>query len=439
MNILMMTNSYKPYVGGIEKSIALFTNYLRQAGHRVKIVAPDAGRGYAEEDPEIFRVPAIQNFNNSNMPLVIPYPGIMQKALDDFEPDIIHSHYPFLIGSAALREAAHCHVPLVFTYHTMYEKYIHYMSMDSDAVRMFVAGLAKGYANLSDQVIAPSGSVARLLRERGVAAPIEVIPTGVEMDRFAQGSRSRGRRKWNIPEDTFLLGHVGRLTPEKNLGFLADSIVRLFDLLEPEQREKVSFLIAGSGISEDDIVRKFTEKGFADKLIMTGVLEGLDLIDTYHAMDLFVYSSLTETQGMVILEAFSCCVPVVALAGPGVVDVVQDMQNGRLVSRQEPDLFAGTVREYLDLSEHEKNSVRQRAVNTAENNSITNCTQILISIYERLVNRNEPIALQAEASWKKTCDILNTELELLKNVVQAAGHTISKEPPHFDKTRHARP
>lgn len=427
MNILMMTNSYKPYVGGIENSIALFADRLRQAGHQVKVVAPEAENGHTDEEQDIIRVPAIQNFNNSNMPLVVPFPGILQKALDRFEPDIIHSHYPFLIGSTALREAAKLHVPLVFTYHTMYEKYIHYISMESEAVRTFVAGLAAGYSNLCDQVIAPSHSVARLLREREVTTPIEIIPTGVELDRFDEGDRPRGRNKWHIPEESFLLGHVGRLTPEKNLAFLARSIARLFEKLEPAQRNKTRFLMAGTGISEDEIQRIFTEKGFGDNLIMTGTLHGNELIDAYHAMDLFVYSSLTETQGMVILEAFAGRVPVVALAGPGVVDVVEDRQNGRLISEQDEEAFAAAVKQYIDMPPEEKERIRKQARTTAEENSIHNCTRKLIAIYDQLAQRREPAALQNETIWLQARHNLNAEWELLKNVAQAAGQTLSQE------------
>src|SRR5580698_4103842 len=112
MNILMMTNTYKPMLGGLEKSIESFTKEFRAQGHRVLIVAPEIEGMEAEED--VIRIPALQNFNGSDFSIQLPIPHILEEALGSFRPDIIHSHHPFLIGDTALRVAAKYNVPLVF-------------------------------------------------------------------------------------------------------------------------------------------------------------------------------------------------------------------------------------------------------------------------------------------------------------------------------------
>ena len=130
MNILMMTNTYKPITGGLEKSIEAFTKEYRRQGHRVIIVAPDFENMEPEED--VVRIPAIQNFNGTDFSVQLPVPGVLDDALGDFKPDIVHSHHPFLVGDTALRIAYKQNVPIVFTHHTLYEQNTHYVPGDSE-------------------------------------------------------------------------------------------------------------------------------------------------------------------------------------------------------------------------------------------------------------------------------------------------------------------
>ena len=226
MNILMMTNTYLPHVGGVARSVDAFSQALRAEGHAVLVVAPSF-QGAARREAGVVRVPAIQHFNGSDFSLRLPIPGLLSRALDRFEPDVVHSHHPFLLGDAALRVATRFGLPLVFTHHTMYERYTHYVPGDSPALRRFVMGLVREYANLCDAVIAPSESIARLLVERGVRAPIHAIPTGVEVGRFGRGDGAALRRRLGIAPGSFVVGHVGRLAHEKNLPFLAAAVAGL--------------------------------------------------------------------------------------------------------------------------------------------------------------------------------------------------------------------
>src|SRR3989338_5060675 len=186
MNILMMTNTYKPLVGGLEISIENFTREFRKAGHRVVIMAPE----YPDMRPEagVVRIPAIQNFNGSDFSVQLPLPGASAEALGDFRPDIIHSHHPFLIGDTALRMASKYNVPLVFTHHTLYEENVHYIPGNKKALKRFIIELSTGYANLADQVFAPSESIMDMLKERNVETPIEVVPSGIHVGHFGRGA-----------------------------------------------------------------------------------------------------------------------------------------------------------------------------------------------------------------------------------------------------------
>ncbi len=310
MNIVMMTNTYTPMLGGVARSVSWFTEAFRSAGHRVMVIAPTFENAPVEE-LDVVRLPAIQNFNGSDFSVRLPLPGMLTPILDEFKPDLIHAHHPFLLGETALRVAALYNVPCVFTHHTMYEQYTHYVPGDSPVMKRFVISLGTEYANLCDYVIAPSESIANVLRERGVTTPIASIPTGIDRNKFAKGNGNRARREYKIPQRSLVIGHVGRLAPEKNLPFLCDAVIRV--LLD---QPKAMFLVVGAGPSETEIRASFENAGLSHRLRMTGALDGIQLADAYRAMNVFVFASKSETQGMVLAEAMTTGAPVVALDAP---------------------------------------------------------------------------------------------------------------------------
>src|SRR5438094_5061230 len=249
MRILMLTNTYPPVLSGVARSVVAFDEEYRRCNHEVLIIAPEA-EDTRRDDAHVVRVPAIQHFNGSDFPIPVPSPGLVAATVDEFRPDVIHAHHPFFLGNSALRLARSREVPLVFTHHTMWDHYTHYTAVETPATARFIGAWVAGYANLCDAVIAPSRSVADLLHERGVESRIEVIPTGVDTRRFARGDGAPFRRGREIPEDALLIGYLGRLAPEKNLIFLAESVAR-FMAVEP----RAHFLVVGAGPSDEEIRR----------------------------------------------------------------------------------------------------------------------------------------------------------------------------------------
>ena len=221
----MFTNTYTPHVGGVARSVSAFAAAYRARGHAVLVVAPELD-GQPADEPGVLRVPAVQHFNGTDFAVPLPVPGLLHAALVDFQPQVVHAHHPFLLGDTALRVAAYRDLPVVFTHHTQYEQYTHYVPGDSPAIRRFVTQLSTDFANLCDCVFAPSESVAAIIRQRGVIAPLQVVPTGVDTAAFAQGDGAALRESLEIPKTAFLVGHVGRLAKEKNLDFLAEALAR---------------------------------------------------------------------------------------------------------------------------------------------------------------------------------------------------------------------
>lgn len=418
MKILMMTNTYTPHVGGVARSVQGFADAFRMQGHEVLIAAPWF-RGAPPNEPGVVRCPAVRDFNGS--PFSVPLPQALRQmsALRRFQPEVVHSHHPFLLGGTALRVAAARGLPVVFTHHTIYEQYTHYVPGDSPALKRFVIDVVSGYCNLCDAVIAPSAGVAALLQERGVVAPICVIPSGVDTRLFMSGDGAGFRRRRGIPASAFVVGHVGRLETEKNLGFLCRAVIRFL-----HEHADGLFLVVGDGTLKDAIRASFEDAGIGHRLVCTAVLEGAELHAAYRAMDVFAFASQTETQGMVVTEAMAAGVPVVALEALGIRDVLIDGGNGRLVKREDVEQYATALKGIAKLPAEARSAMQEEARASAARFDMTLMSTRTIELYQDLIGTT-PVSRRREAPvWAAAFRRLRRELRMIQNIVQAAGDTV---------------
>lgn len=413
MKIAMLTNTYAPHVGGVARSVQAFADEYRRRGHDVLVVCPRF-EGAADDEPGVLRIPALQNFNGSDFSVVLSVPRALRSAIEDFGPDILHSHHPFLLGSTAVRLARALDRPLVFTHHTLYEHYTHYVPGDSAAMRRFVIHLSTNYANLSDEVFAPSESVAEILRKRAVRVPVRVIPTGVDLTAYDGGSGSGFRRIMGIPEDAFVIGHVGRLAEEKNLGFLGDALARVLTAA-PDAHA----LVVGQGPEHDALRARVTAAGVDRRVHCAGVLQQRFLVSAYKAMDVFAFASRSETQGMVVTEAMAAGVPVVALDATGVREVVRDGINGRLLPETaDAATFADAL---ATLAATDRRSLRAAARATAEGLSLDRSADLALSAYRTLLGSRDLSPREAaDEAWSRSLRLLRTEWDLLSGMADAA-------------------
>jgi glycosyltransferase involved in cell wall biosynthesis len=418
MNILMVTNTFTPHVGGVARSVQGFASEFRKRGHRVLVLAP-LFEGTPKKEQDVVRVPAVQRFSGSDFSVPMPVPGRVTAALRTFSPRIVHSHHPFLLGDTALRIAAIRNIPVVFTHHTMYEHYTHYVPGDSPRLKRFVVELVTGYCNLCDAVIAPSETVAALLRHRGVKVPIEVIPTGVDVQLFASGEGSAFRKRMGIPPDAFVVGHVGRLAPEKNLKFLAEAVSRFLCA-----HDRARFLVAGTGPSQEEMQRTFAAHGLTDRLHLMGVLGQKELAGAYQAMDVFVFASQTETQGMVLTEAMAARVLVVAVDASGVREVVRDRVNGRLLSHEDQAQFVTALCWLASLNPEERQRLREGTARTATEFSMDHTATQTLALYESLIE-SAPMQKEIEESlWTAARRRIEEEWRILRNITHAVGGAV---------------
>ncbi|GAA5442588.1 D-inositol-3-phosphate glycosyltransferase [Microbulbifer sp. NBRC 101763] len=422
MNIVMLTNTYLPHVGGVAHSVAAFSEEYRKRGHKVLVIAPEFAEQVAREE-HVLRIHAIQNFNGSDFSIALPFSLALNERLDDFKPDIIHSHHPFLLGLTALRIARERELPLVFTHHTLYEHYTHNVMASSPVVKRFAIEIATRYANLANLVLAPSLSVVRLLHERGVRTPIAEVPTGVHVEEYCGGDGRGIRNQLHIPDSAFVVGHLGRFGQEKNLPFLCEAVARFM-----HDRENTHFLLAGSGPLEDDLRDFFTQQGLLQRVHMPGKVLGTSRRDMYAAMDTFVFSSTTETQGLVLSEAMASGVPVIALEANGTREMVKDRINGRLLNNTDLEHFVSAIHWLHDLPPGGRRELIYQAVNTARDFSMRSCAQRALDLYQPLVKNNTQPSRIHPNQWGRICKLMGAQWEIIEGLTGAAGAALRQAP-----------
>ena len=421
MKIAMFTNTYLPHVGGVARSVKTLEDACRRLGHEVRVIAPEFEG--SEDSPDVLRVPAIQHFNGSDFSVQLPVPNIIREYMDDFRPDLIHSHHPFLLGDAALREAWKMRVPIVFTHHTLYERYTHYVPLDSPALKRVAVQLATEYCNLCDRIIAPSESIEHLLLERGVTTPILAIPTGIDTGFFAAGNGVRFRGQAGIPPEAKVIGHVGRLAKEKNLLFIAEAVaVRL-----KEDPAAVLLLVGDGDVREEMLAYLHNEVG-QERIFYEGKQTGQNLADAYAAMDWFVFASQTETQGLVLAEAMAAGKPVVALDGPGVREIMRDGENGLMLAGDAPPgEFASALARLMNDTGLSRRCAEQ-ARQSVEDYSTARCAGRMLECYQELIGNHRRRAAADPQPWDRLLAGIDIEWNLLVGKLSAAAAAVSETP-----------
>ncbi len=337
MRIAIFTDSYRPYTSGVVHSIDLFTRDLISLGHEVNIFAPSYPN--YEKDTKVFRFASVPAPTNPEFTLAIPFSLKLRPAIKKLKPDIIHVHSPFLLGRLGARYARALGVPLVFTFHTLYDLYIHYVPFGQSLAREITRWYCRDFCNGCDLIIAPTGVIADHLRKNGVKTEIRTVPTGIDTEKFQSGDCRYAHKKHGIPEEARVLLCVGRLGREKNIGFILEACAGIL----PEHPD-VRLVLVGGGPEEANLKKMADVLGVRDKVIFTGTLDRREVIKYYCSSYLFVFASMTETQGLVLGEAKAAGVPSVAVSAFGVSEMVRHGEDGFLTGHSLDDF-----RKNLDL------------------------------------------------------------------------------------------
>jgi len=379
LKIGIFTDSYKPYTSGVVTSISTFKEELTQLGHEIHIFAPSYPH-YDEAEENVYRYYSIPSPTNPEYTLAIPvYPG-MNMLIKNMNLDIIHVHSPFTMGRVGLRYARKYNLPLLFTYHTRYDQYVHYIPVAHELAKEVTIKYSSHFCNNCSHLIAPSSEIEEMIRSFDVKTPISVIPSGVPIEKFNGRQAGWLREHYPIPDNNRILLFVGRLTKEKNLPFLIQAFKEV-----KENLSETTLVIIAQGPLEEELKEFVTSVGLSlnKDVIFTGALPFESLINAYYSADLFVFSSLTETQGLVLIEAMAAGLPVVAVRASGVQEMVDDGINGALTLCDTHELAAAVCRVLNDDKLYQ--SLKINARKKAERLSSRNMALKLEKVYEELL------------------------------------------------------
>ncbi len=384
MKIGIFTDSYKPYTSGVVTSINTFKHELEKLGHQVYIFAPNYPN-YVETDDQVYRYYSVPAPTNPDFALAIPvFPG-MKYLLRKLDLDLIHVHSPFTMGRVGLHYARLFKLPIVFTYHTLYDQYVHYLPVGQELAREMTIKFSNNFCRQVDHLIVPSSEVSNILSSYDIPTPISVIPTGVAVQLF-NNARVEGnvlRERYAIPAENKILLNVGRLTKEKNLEFLLKCFAQVH-----QQKPQTTLVITAQGPQEAALKQLVLDLGLSLErdVIFTGAVPFATLIHVYFSADLFVFSSITETQGLVLVEAMAAGLPVVAIKAFGVLDMVDHGINGLLTECDEGEFTAAILKMLNDDKAYQY--FRHNALIKAEEVSSPNMALQLERVYQDLTNRN---------------------------------------------------
>lgn len=389
MRIAMFTNNYKPYIGGVPISIEHLAEALRARGHKVWVFAPSYKNEIEEE--YVIRYPSFP-FQVAGAPVPDILTGIFLKKVCELEIDVIHVHHPALVGNVALHIRRKLGIPVVFTYHTRYMEYLHYIRglENLEEHTGFLDWYLRRFCNDCDLLVAPTPGIRSYLYGKEVIRPVEVLPTGIPAEAFLPDEKRAAEiRKRYIGDADYLFCTVSRLAAEKNLVFQMQGLAHLGRLLK-KRGKTFRHLFIGDGPAKESLVRMAEELGLSEHVIFVGNVENHEMKNYQAACDAFLFTSKSETQGIVLLEAMAVGNPVVALDASGVRDIVADGENGFLTDGDAAD-WAGRVAE-LAVNEALWQQMRENAVRTA------------------MQYTEDEIARRAEQYYKKVCRKMSEEI-----------------------------
>ena len=340
MRILMVSDVSFPRVNGVSTSIATFRQSLAELGHESVLVAPDYGTGSAAE-PDVIRVPShpVPRDPEDRLMSARAVRGLAPR-LGAAAFDVVHIHTPFVAHYAGVALARTLGLPVIETYHTFFEEYLHHYVplLPRAATRFLARRLSVSQCRAVDALVVPSAQMLATLRGYGVEARAEVLPTGIDLKRFRGGDGQRFRAAHGIAAQRPVLVHISRVAHEKNIDFVLEALVRV-----RAEVPDVLLVIAGEGPALAHVRKRAATLGLGANVMFVGYLDrGGALLDCYCAGDAFVFASRTETQGLVLLEALALGVPVVSTAVMGTVDVLRNAR-GALIAPDEPAGFAAQV------------------------------------------------------------------------------------------------
>ncbi len=378
MHIAFFTNAYHPVVSGVVRSVSAFRQALTELGHNVFIFAHEGD--VDDEEPFVFRYPSLPLPLPVDIPATIPVSPFIDRLLPSLKLDVIHSHHPVLLGQTAADKAQELGLPLVFTFHSQYREYTHYIPLPQEVVQRFLKEAVDywlcEYMRKCQHIVIPSESMRdKLVQDYGLQNRYTVIPTGLDLHPYeiANGSRIRAQQGWGTDK---VMVSVGRLSLEKNWPTLlhAAALVR-------QEHPTLRVVLIGDGPDRKKLLALAEDLGIADRLTFTGKLPFSQVPAYLKAADFFGFASIAETQGLVTMEAMAAGLPIVAVDASGTRDILKTEKQGLLVENNAHALASAIDRLLVEpgLADRFKGA----ALKTARSFEIHQQARKLLEVYQQ--------------------------------------------------------
>lgn len=387
MRIGLFTDSYPPYINGVSTSVAMLKKALEKKGHIVYVVTVSNNALKYEYDIEnrIVKVPGIPvgiyDYRLSRI-----YPLTMINTMKSWNLDVIHSHTEFGIGILARLLAKQFDIPLVHTYHTLYEDYTHYITHGyfDKSSKKIVEYLTKFYCDkTANELIVPTNKIYKLFKEKyEFKKNIHIVPTGIEVDRFYTENVDKSyvqalRKKLKLQKKDFVILFVGRLAAEKNVEFLLNAEKKLM-----AKYKNIKLLIVGDGPDKEHYEEMARDLNISSNVIFNGKAAWEEMPFYYHCANVFATASTTETQGLTVIEAMAASVVPLCIKDESFLGTVTHELNG-LIFNDEDEFVNQVLTLYKDNALLQKYNNQARI--QAEHCSSTSYAERVLEVYKRAI------------------------------------------------------
>ncbi len=387
MRIGLFTDSYPPYINGVSTSVAMLKKALEKLGNTVYVVtvSNNALKYEYNEKERILKIPGIPvgiyDYRLSRI-----YPVSMIKTMKNWNLDVIHSHTEFGIGILARLFSKQFSIPLVHTYHTLYEDYTHYITHGyfEKSSKKIVEYLTKFYCDkTANELIVPTNKIYRLFKEKyEFTKNIHIIPTGIEVERFFKENINKEdinllEKKLNIKKKDFIIVFVGRLASEKNVEFLIRAQQKLVKI-----NPSIRLLIVGDGPDKEKYEQLANSLNLGDRVIFNGKAAWEEVPIYYHVSDIFATASTSETQGLTVIEAMASSITPVCIKDESFLGTITDELNGRIFTNEDE-----YIKEVIELvnDNNLRNRYNTQARIQAEHCSSRAYAASVVEVYERAI------------------------------------------------------
>lgn len=399
MNIGLFTDSYYPEINGVATSVLTLKNELEHMGHTVYVFTTTTP-GAPKHEHNVFRVPSLPCILITERRVGLFYQPKLASIIKKLELDLIHTHTEFSLGIFGRLMAREHKIPLLHTYHTIYEDYTHYITsfkMIDKRAKAFVRVFTRVCCNHVEQVIVPTGKVKELLLKYNVSKDISVVPTGVNLKKFNPDlyqteDIKRVKKEIGIGEEDKVLLYIGRISKEKNIGEIIEAMPEYMS-----KRKDVKFVLIGGGPDGEVLKARAAELSLKDRIIFTGPRPWDEIGLYYQIGDVFVSASTSETQGLTYIEAMAAGLPVVAREDKCLEDILEAGYNGYSFTNKE-ELLKG-----LDavLYQFADTPYKENSINKVRKYSTEEFAKNIEVVYEEIMERSEILRIREANEGKR--------------------------------------